>query len=89
MMEFWLSIIFGVLLVIQSRRHEKYKEYSEKTIFVLRLCVAEHTEQMKQLNDLLLTKLPHLKPQVDAAMDEWKKQRTKEQELDDSQTHPV
>jgi len=63
-MGFWLSIVFGICLVIMLRREAKYVEIAEKTIIVMQKIQDVNLKHQKELVELIENKLPHLMPQV-------------------------
>lgn len=62
--------IVAVLLIVQLRRDAEYRKIHAKTVLVLQLCVDENIRHQKQLVDLISRTHPHLRPQVDAILND-------------------
>lgn len=75
MSEMWiLFLVIGVMAIKIVRAYQK-QEWMQKTIDVLTICTQEQQAAMKNMNDLLIDKLPHLKEEVDAEMEKWRKEQ--------------
>ncbi|HEY9527995.1 MAG TPA: hypothetical protein VIR02_12955 [Anaerolineales bacterium] len=74
--EWILLLAVTVLLVIQTLRaivNRRAIRIALEQIDILNRLIIENATATKEMNDLLLEKMPHLKAEVEAEMEQWRK----------------
>lgn len=74
--EWILLLAVTVLLAIQTLRvsvNRRVVRITQEKIDILNKLIRENADATKEINDLLLERMPHLKAEVEAHMEQWRK----------------